>query len=480
MARHWLGSSRQFKDGFGVRGYATLSLPVPQILPAGFASYTGFVVVLAMLFGGGHGQGWSDVIVQLATLPLLVWALFKLATHPLGRLGRWSIALLCAIVALPLLQMIPLPPNLWSLLPGRQEIVSGFQAAGMTLPWLPISLNTSATRSDLLSLIPAIAIFIAMLSLDPPGRRIMIALVLGVAFVSVPFDLLQIMGGPASELRPYYPFTSPLSGVGFFANADHEATFLSCAAVFAAGWLIGLVRESRQIRTFRIFILLLLIPLAVAGVALTFSRAGVVLIFTGGFLCLALVKRMIHGRTGSRIFWRAIAGNLIALVIVFQFGFISLAQRTQTITDTTRWNFAKTTVQAAIANMPFGTGFGTFVPAYEMHAPRITAHYFYVNHAHNDWLELLLEGGVPALVLMLGFLAWFAAASVSAWRRGPAGIEGQDVALARAASIVIVLMLLHSLVDYPMRNIAINVLFAASCALLLDNRNASSREVMKE
>ena len=32
----------------------------------------------------------------------------------------------------------------------------------------------------------------------------------------------------------------------------------------------------------------------------------------------------------------------------------------------------------------------------------------YVNHAHNDYLELALEGGIPAIVLMLLFLAWWA------------------------------------------------------------------------
>lgn len=466
--------------GMGSRGYASIRLPVPQILPAAFASYTGFVVVLAMLFGGAHGQGWSDVAVQLAALPLLGRALFKLAFRQFDRFGQWSIALLCAIVALPLFQLIPLPPGLWSLIPGRQEIISGFRAADMPLPWLAISLDPSATWSDLLSLIPAIAIFIAMLSLNRRERRVMIALILTVAFVSVFLELLQITGGPNSPLRPYYPLTNINSGVGFFANADHQAALLYCAAVFAAGWAIGLIREFRQIRTFNVFILLLVIPLAVAGIAITSSRAAVALSLVGGLLCLLLIKRTMHGRMRSRFLWGAFAGNLIALIIAFNLGFVSIAQKSQNLAGDLRWSLAKITTGAALANMPTGTGFGTFIPEYEMHAPRITANYFYVNHAHNDWLELLLEGGVPALILMLGFLAWFAAASFSVWRPGPTAIEVQDIALARAASIVILLLSLHSLVDYAMRNIAINVVFAASCALLLGSRIASNREITNE
>src|SRR5262249_5961331 len=110
-----------------------------------FLPYTVFVVTLAMLFGGAGDYGWSDAIVQLAALPLLAWALFKLAPSQLGRGGQWAIGLLCAILAWPLLQLIPMPPSLWSGLPGRGEIASAYEAAGMTLPWLPISLYPSAT-----------------------------------------------------------------------------------------------------------------------------------------------------------------------------------------------------------------------------------------------------------------------------------------------------------------------------------------------
>jgi hypothetical protein len=79
---------------------------------AAFLPYTSLVVFLAMLFGGGGNQGWSDVVVQLAALPLLAWALFRLNPSQLGPGGQWAIALLGAIVALPLLQLIPLPPSL--------------------------------------------------------------------------------------------------------------------------------------------------------------------------------------------------------------------------------------------------------------------------------------------------------------------------------------------------------------------------------
>src|SRR6516162_173888 len=101
-----------------------VSIPLPRIAADTFLPYTSFFVVLAMLFGGDGIQGWSDAVVQLAALPLLAWALFKLTPSRLGHGGQSAIVLLCAIIALPLLQLIPLPPSLWSALPSRGEIAA--------------------------------------------------------------------------------------------------------------------------------------------------------------------------------------------------------------------------------------------------------------------------------------------------------------------------------------------------------------------
>src|SRR5262249_52337545 len=152
---------------------------------------------------------------------LLAWALFRLNPSQLGRSGRWAIALLCAILALALLQLIPLPPSLWGALPGRREIVSAYEAAGMAMPWLPISLDPIRTWLALLSLLPATAVFLATLSLKQRSRRILIVLIFVVVFASVMLDVLQMMSGGSSPLR-LYEFTSHDRAVGFFANSDHN------------------------------------------------------------------------------------------------------------------------------------------------------------------------------------------------------------------------------------------------------------------
>ena len=41
-----------------------------------------------------------------------------------------------------------------------------------------------------------------------------------------------------------------------------------------------------------------------------------------------------------------------------------------------------------------------------------------VNHAHNDWLELMLETGLLGLVLVIAFFVWFGRAWAGHWPSG--------------------------------------------------------------
>jgi O-antigen ligase len=431
---------------------------------------------LALLFGGGGTYGWPDAVVQLAALPLLAWALFKLTPSQLGRRGQWAIILLCAIIAWPLLQLIPMPPSLWSGLPGRGEIASGYEAAGMTLPWLPLSLYPSATWLGLISLLPATAVFLAMLSLERRPRRVVIVLIFVIVLGSVVVDMVQIMGGKDGPLQFYYRATSRADSdraVGFFANPDHNAAFLYSAIPFVTAWMIGVLRDRRQNRGISLALLALLVVTIIIGVAVTHSRTGMALLFVAGLSSLLLAWRHDQAQSGRRLLRFAIGANLVALLLAFQFGFVGFASRFEYKGfDDLRWPVNQVTSRAAIANLPFGSGFGTFTPVYEQFAPRtlLLDGRFYVNHAHNDWLELWLTGGIPAVVLVCGFLAWLVASIFRVWKSGEPEAGILDLALAQAASISIVLLLLHSAIDFPLRIAAVTVLFAIACAYLIPGR----------
>jgi O-antigen ligase len=112
-----------------------------------------------------------------------------------------------------------------------------------------------------------------------------------------------------------------------------------------------------------------------------------------------------------------------------------------------------------------GSGFGTFEEIYRIYEPREALMQAYVNHAHNDWLEIFLEGGVAAIVAAIGFLMWFSLRSIAVWRSPGEDLSATDL-LPRAATIAIVLILLFSLVEYPLRTTTISVIFAWYLGLL--------------
>lgn len=458
---------------------AAVSIAAPRVARDTFLPCTILFVVLVTTVGGAARQGlWSDAIVQVAALPLLVWSLIRLPRVALGVHGRWALVLLAATVALPLLQLIPLSPALWTRLPGRENIAAAYAAAGVPLPWLPISLDPAATQFALLSLIPGVTVYLATLPLTASERRTVVGAMVAVAFVSVGLDVLQMMGGTGSALR-FYAITNPDRAVGFFANGNHNAAFLYALAPFVAAWMIGLTHDHRNDNVARLAVLSIVMAAVVIGVVTTHSRAGLTLLFVAGLSAALLAWRHGRGRSKRRLLYIALGANAAALLIAFQFGFVGFVHRAEQsdIIDDVRWPVAAVTAKAALSNMPFGTGFGTFVPVYESYAPRTLVRDRYVNHAHDDWLELWLTGGVPALMVALGFVVWLGAATVSLWRVGGAGNSAQEAAFVRAAPITIMLLLAHSVLDYPLRSAAVTAVLAIACVIAtpLPSPSAGSR-----
>lgn len=446
-----------------------LSVPVPRVGPDTASRYASFLLVLAMFFGGGTRQGaWSDALVELASLPLLAWSIFTIDFGRLGRLARFGLVIMAAIILIPLVQLIPLPPALWTLLPGRNAIVDIYAAANTSLPWLALSLQPSATWFSLLSLLPAISIVLAMFIMSNAQRWRMVTIVLAAAAAGIVLDLLQIMGGPDSPLR-FYTFTNPDRAVGFFANANHNAAFLYAAVPLTAAWAKAWADRRSPFRTVGLLASAALFCAIFVGLALTHSRAGLALGLVAAIVATVLVVGVSRGQMRRRVLILGAIANVAALLLAFQTGFVSLSQRIedQDVFQDLRWPVAESTFKSVKMFFPAGSGLGTFIYVHEMYAPRSLARESYVNHAHDDWLELGLEAGLPAMVLALGFFAWYAAAAVGAWRPAAAGESPANKLLARAASVSVLLILVHSAVDYPLRTIALMMLFAMCCALML-------------
>jgi O-antigen ligase len=446
----------------------------PALGKIGDLAYPGlvlFVVFVALVCGGGTRQGlWSDALVQIVSLPLLAVATLRLRalSSPSKRLPLF---LIFAVVLVPVLQLIPLPPGAWTILPGRSEVAEAYRAAGMSLPFLPISLEPLTTLRSVLSLLPAVAVFLGVFCLrEEVELRWVLLLIFSVAIVGAGLGLLQLIGGEGSPLR-FYQITSLNRGVGLFANQNHQAAFLYATIAFAAAWasMTWTSRARRRpsaTRAFRLTFSVILLIALVVGLAATQSRFGIFLGLVAGLCSIPLVASLATGAVRGRIIMVAAVANAIAVLLMFQFGFVGIAERlSQTQSSDLRWPLVSITANAAHDYFPFGSGIGTFAPIYQRYEPLEYLMEAYVNRAHNDWLETWLEGGLTSAGVVCALVACYLFLAYQSWRTANPNLR--LVAYARAGSICVALLLIHSILDFPLRTTALMVMVAISCAFML-------------
>ena len=98
---------------------------------------TAAVLVGSLVLGGGTRSGFlSDAFLQLLTLPVLLYFLWRLFARPLPQQLKVALSFCLALVALPLLQLVPLPPWLWTIFQNA-DASSAFEITGQAVPWMP-------------------------------------------------------------------------------------------------------------------------------------------------------------------------------------------------------------------------------------------------------------------------------------------------------------------------------------------------------
>lgn len=448
-------------------------------------------VILSLLLGGGTRSGFlSDAILQLAALPLLLFALWRVLDARFAPPGKWALRLCLAFALTPLLQLVPLPPEIWTALPSRTPVLESFQLIGSEPPFAALSVAPHATWLAGLSLIPPLAIFLGVIQLDARERRLLSLAMLAFGMAGVLLGLLQVAQGPQSGLR-FFEVTNPLEAAGFFANRNHYAAFLYALTLFAAAWAVdaamraGSAPPGQMMQTRAAMALAASFTVLVALVgaqAMARSRAGLaltMLALLGSFAIASSSTRRNGGRTSGVTATRLLAGVIaVAMTFAAQFALYRILERfsSDPIVDA-RLPFARNTIEAARAFMPAGSGMGTFTSVYGLfEKPRDALVDAYANRAHNDVLEFWLEAGAPGVALMGGFALWLGARTFAVWRRRQRRSEGEgtridpiDLNLRRAASLVAALLAAHSLVDYPLRTSAMAAIMAFACALLVDS-----------
>ena len=426
-------------------------------------SLCAFVVVAIALGGTSQPTPIPALVLRLSSILVIVIGLIRIGFAPPNRAAREAFVLILLSIGLILLQLLPLPAFLWTTLPGRQFVVDGLRAAGLEPGWMAFSLSPPNTRLAFLAILPPIAAFIAALSLNSSGRWLVAIVLLACILTCILLGLAQKFQGPDSILYFYQSSRSSWAS-GPFSNRNFFAALLYCSIPLTWALSLRVIRERRLNRYIvgafaSVMLLAVILGLAAAG-----SRAGIILAMVALLASAAIgmgASGLDHRKVQSR--W-AIIATIAALLVIGQFGMVAVLRLAELdpVSDY-RTLISETTLRAAWDYFPFGSGFGTFVPVYAMHETPATILSAYVNHAHNDWLELWLEGGMPAALILLAFVAWYFLNLYRLWRPRD---NPEGVLLARAGAIVCGLLLLHSLVDYPLREPSLAVVFGLLCAFI--------------
>ena len=425
--------------------------------------------LLACLILGGSAQGiWQNTLLQLAGLGIIAWAAAT-GDEPLPKSAQALMLILIAAFVIVVLQLIPLPASLWA--HGlRMRIAEGYSLLGRPVPSLPLSLTPYASLSTLLAIIPPLAVFCAILRLGAFRASWLAAALLAGAVAGITLGALQVVAPGAASPWYLYHETNRGVAVGFFANANHMADLLVCGLPFIAALAAG--GRSRNIQRYSALLIILAgaALLLVVGIALNGSLAGYTLAvpaIAASILIVAPAQRSV------RLPVAIIAGlALVAAVAAMASTSIGSSRIGQEASGSveSRQEILKTTGRAIRDTMPFGSGLGSFVKVYPLYesADHVTPEY--VVHAHNDYAELALELGLAGVLLIGVFLAWWTAAARAGWRTGGGG------PYARAASITSAVILVHSVVDFPLRTAAISATFAMCLALLINRRPAQRQD----
>lgn len=427
---------------------------------------------LCLTFGGASAAGfWANLFLQLVGLMLIFWALLVERTTPMGMPGRQLVAIMGLLLLVGVLQLVPLPPTIWTRLGGREEIASAYALIGQPLPWLPISLAPDKTLSSLLWLIPAVAALLGTIKLGAFKANWIAWVLAAVTILSVGIGAMQISGGEMSPLY-FYDITNVGFAVGFFANANHQATLLLATIPFVTALYLTDFSKGRSAKRSSGLLVILAGTLMVLAVGIFISRSlagyGLVIPVLGASFLMMQSRRRRVPR------WAAAALGAVALAAIYV-PFSAPLGNNLTSEDAKTYQFSRynsftKSIEAAQDFLPLGSGIGSFVQIYRRYEDPNVVEREWLNHVHSDYIELALETGVLGIAVLIVFLLWWLSRVVRIWRA-----EKPDY-FARAATIASGAILAHSAVDYPLRTAAISVLFAVCCALMAEPRSRVRRD----
>lgn len=442
------------------------------------AWFTAFLVLLALMpLPFGSNRPWAGDLFALSSGFLLLWMLSSQKPSqlwagdlPRNRL-RAAAGLFTAVILWAFVQVSPFTPSSWHH-PIWSEAAPVLGSVSGT-----IAVDPGAFPEALLRLMGYIAFFLLAFvggRYEKGAKQMLKTMAFAGAGYALYGLIIQSTGSETIlwfKKWAYYGFVTST-----FVNKNSYAAYAGLGLLCALGLVWRKISRveikdkvlARQSQAAAFFASLELkhyafaaLPLIIlAALVLSGSRAGIASALAGAmalFLSLAINKRLS-------------AGKWLTLVVVF-FGFFVLLVALGGDALTARMDGSKLDHDAgerlagyalalqAIGDNPWlGFGLGSFEGAFRLYRDATLPVWFH--HAHNDYLELAMDLGLPAASLLLTALAILVSCCLQGiWKRKRAAIFP---ALAIGASV---LLMIHAFMDFSLQIPAISASYAALLGL---------------
>jgi O-antigen ligase len=308
-----------------------------------------------------------------------------------------------------------------------------------------------ASRSELWLLLAYGALFVVAVHLVQ-GKELMRFGLIMTAFGSL-YAIFSILQGFTSENRIYW-WIKPHSGTiyGSFVNRNNFAGLMEMLCPLAM--LLALSCPARSPR--RILLILASILMA-ASIILSQSRGGMIaLVAETIFLAVIWSRRLPPGKFARVLAAFAVATAIFVAWVAPQ----RVLNRLTDVHDNARLLIHRDSIPMFLAHPLLGSGLGTFPTVFPRYRRYVDP--YFANHAHDDYLELLLETG------LLGFAAavWFVVQLYRHGLRTASETQEPSQSLVSAAALAgCTGLLVHSFTDFNLHIPANAALFFVLCAV---------------
>jgi O-antigen ligase len=370
-----------------------------------------FVIgTIPLLFAAVQPWVWS--VYSVLIFAVFMFLLWRDKNHRSWMPNRAVIFTVVAFFTVTLFQYLPLPSSILSFLsPFRQEALSTSNnllnglSSWHSLSYLPLN-----SFSWWIFLVSAFMFFFVLKHLCESRKslKLLVILMVGLAIAEGIYGLIQALIPSLGVLWVDYIQAGLGNARGTFINRNHFAGFIEMIWPLALGYTLAMGFRGKDINLRKLLAsdrlnkqILLVLGMVVMLLALLLSksRAGIMGAFIGFFTFILLSRS--SDKQLSRGFW-VMSSAVIGLIFLYGFkiGFDPIVERFLQISeDNSRLDIWRDSM-AIVKDHPLGIGLGNFKLVYPVYNISTISETRFL-YAHNDYLHLLVEAGIPGFLVQM-------------------------------------------------------------------------------